>query len=49
MGLILAKSPVSEEPLFRKVLQVYAIGRLTAKAQDILTFARRICLEQAES
>jgi very-short-patch-repair endonuclease len=49
MGLILAKSPVSEEPLYRKVLQVYAIGRLTAKAQDILTFARRICLEQAES
>ena len=49
MGLILDELPVSEEILFRKVLEAYAIGRLTAKAQKILTFAHRVRLEQAES
>ena len=46
MGAILAKSPLDEEPLFRRVLQVYELGRLTAKAQQILKFAHGICLQQ---
>ena len=46
MGAILAKSPLDEEPLFRNVLQVYGLGKLTAKARNILKFAHRICLRE---
>ena len=48
MGLFLAKSPLDEESLFREVLQSYEIGRLTAKAQNILVIAHRIRIEQSE-
>ena len=46
MGSILSRSSLDEEPLFRSVLQVYELGRLTEKAQNVLKVAHRICLRQ---
>ena len=46
MGSILSISSLDEEPLFRSVLQVYKLGRLTEKAQNILKVAHRNCLRQ---
>lgn len=48
MGAILAKSPLDKEPLFRSVLQVYGLSRLTENVQNILNFAHGIRLRQHE-
>ncbi len=49
MGSILTETPFDAEPLFRRVLQAYDIGKLTTKARGILEFAYTICLQQTDS